>query len=268
MFPVLIEFGAFHIYSYGVLIALGGALSGAFLWTRRRRMGISREEDFWLMVNLILFGGFLGGRILYLIEYVPFTTKDMLSHAFAFNSGFSVLGAFLGVLSALYYFTRKRRIGFLGLMDYICQVAPFWHFFGRLGCLAAGCCFGRPAGEGLPWAITFDNPRSVVPSEWLGRPLHPAQLYEGFLDLILAGLLYTVVLRRIERGRLKPGTLMAAYIGAYAVLRFVMEYWRGDVVPLGMLGLTAGQGLSLGYLAAAATVMVMIYSSKPFKARR
>ncbi|HEX4048926.1 MAG TPA: prolipoprotein diacylglyceryl transferase family protein, partial [Elusimicrobiota bacterium] len=96
------------------------------------------------------------------------------------------------------------------------------------------------------------DPRSQIPQAWLGVPLHPTQLYEAFGNAVIAGCLY-VFLKRTENGR--PGLVAAAYFASYGVLRFFEEFYRGDAVPLGFFGLTAGQGLGLGLVAFSAALL-------------
>ncbi len=91
----------------------------------------------------------------------------------------------------------------------------------------------------------------MVPPEWLGVPLHPTQLYEAFGDAVIAAFL----LRLLNRaGNLRPGLVAAAYFAAYGAERFVLEFYRGDVVPLAF-GLTVGQGLGLSLVAASAALL-------------
>ena len=135
------------------------------------------------------------------------------------------------------------------MQDYASQVAPFWHVFGRLGCFAAGCCFGRLTD--MPWGVTFTDPHTMISPELLGRALHPAQLYKAPADLVLAAGLYFPDPAQDRERPLAARPLAAAHFAAYGVLRFFMEYFRADVVPLAA-GLTAGQGLSLGLLVLAA----------------
>jgi phosphatidylglycerol:prolipoprotein diacylglycerol transferase len=245
--------GPFELYSYGVLIAVGGVLSSWFWHWKRAKIGLKTDEDLWLMINAILAGGFLGGRVLFLFEYtVPFS-RDFWQTMFSFNRGFSVMGAFAGVLLAIAWFARRAGVPFLRVLDYVCQAAPFWHVFGRLGCFMAGCCYGREAG-GLPWAVTFVNPRSMVESRLLGVPVHPTQLYEALGDLVIAAGLYMLVLPKVEKGRWPRGSVCAAYFLSYGLLRFSIEFYRGDVVPF-WLGLTAAQAASLSLAGAALGVI-------------
>ena len=248
MRPLLLQLGPLKLYGYGAMIVLGGALSFWWLWRRRQKAGLRTEDDFWLLVNSILLGGFVGGRILFVFEYAPPRDPEFWRSLFSMSQGFSVLGAFAGVPLAIWLFCRARKVPFLNLMDHVCVMAPFWHVFGRFGCFLAGCCFGRPTT--LPWAVTFTDPRSMVPTELRGTPLHPAQLYEAGLDLALAWLLSRYLKRPHD-----PGSVAAAYFAAYGVIRFGLETVRGDVVPL-TTWLTAGQGLGLALIAGAFIVRV------------
>lgn len=226
MFPTLLKIGEWRLYSYGALIALGGALSTWFWLSRWKEMGLRKREDVWMLVNAILISGFLGGKLLFLIEY------DRTALGLA--SGFSVMGAFGSVVLGVYVFARAVKVPFRPVLEYVCLLAPFWHAFGRLGCFAAGCCFGRPTDA--PWGVTFENHESMVPERYLGVPLHPTQLYEAAGDLLIFGALYRYALPRKKTA--------PAYFMSYAALRFATEYFRGDVVP-GFMGLTAGQLLAI-----------------------
>ncbi len=243
MQPVLFSFLGWRFYSYGLLIAVGG-LAAYRLWhSQRRSMGLRSDEDFWLLLNFLFLGGFIGGRILYLVEYVPYRWPELKAALFSFNSGFSVLGAFGGVVAAVWVFACWRRCGFLSMLDHVCLGAALWHVFGRLGCFAAGCCYGRPTVRA--WGVRFTDPSSMVPVGLRGVALHPTQLYEAAGELLIFLCLWLAVRPCLERGQIKPGFLTGAYFLAYSILRFSLEFWRGDTAP-GLVGLSAGQILSLG----------------------
>ncbi|MHB2026927.1 MAG: prolipoprotein diacylglyceryl transferase [Elusimicrobiota bacterium] len=257
MHPVLFYFGAFRIYSYGVLIAIGGVASVFFWKSRRIRMGLDSEDDLWLLVNVLLISGFAGGRLLYLFEDVGVRSPAFWTSVFSIDSGFAVMGAFVAVLASIYFFCRWKNIPFFQITDYLCLAAPFWQFFGRLGCFMAGCCFGLPVAYPWPWAVTFRDPRSLVNPLFLGRPIHPTQLYEAFGDLAIGLALYFGVIDRVERGELPRGTICAAYLAAYAVLRFMIEFYRGDVTML-PIGITVAQAFCLGLLTLSTGIFLAI----------
>ncbi len=250
MHPLLFAYGPFHLYGYGALIVLGGVVSLAWLHSRAAQAGLKTDDEYWLVVNAILLGGFVGGRVLYLFEYTRPFSAEFWRASIAASNGFSVLGAFAGVPLCVWGVCRWKGIPAARLFDHLGVVAPLWHVFGRLGCFMAGCCHGRPTD--VPWAVVFRDPASQVRPDLLGAPLHPTQLYEAFGEAVIAGVLYFLLLRT-ERSR--PGLVIAAYFALYGVLRFALEFYRGDTVPLGALGLTGGQGLSLGLLAASVSIL-------------
>jgi phosphatidylglycerol:prolipoprotein diacylglycerol transferase len=97
------------------------------------------------------------------------------------------------------------------------------HIVGRMGCLLAGCCFGKPTD--VPWAITFTNPAAMANSgTTLGVPLHPTQLYDAGAELLI--LLFLLAFER--RGRPFPGRTFWSYLLLYGMSRFVVEFYRGD----------------------------------------
>lgn len=244
MRPVLFAWGPFKLYGYGFMIVLGGVFAFWFLRERCKKLGLKTDDDFWILVNVIMLSGFGGGRLLFLFEYTKPFSRDFWLTAISPSHGFSVLGGFISVPLALWAFARWKKISFLRVFDTVCVMAPLGHVFGRFGCLMAGCCHGRPTD--VPWAIRFTDPASQVPQVWLGVPLHPTQLYEAGANALIALGMYQL-LKRTENGA--PGLVAAAYFASYGIVRFFEEYYRGDTVPLGAFGLTAGQGLGVGLVA-------------------
>lgn len=258
MHPVLFQLGPLRLYSYGFLIALGGLASARFWWVRRERMGLRSEDDFWRLLNAILVGGFLGGRVMFMFEYTRPFSADFWRAAVSFSQGFSVMGAFIGVLAGIWWAARAAKAPLASVLDYVCAAAPLWHAFGRLGCFMAGCCYGRPTD--VPWAVRFTAPLSMIEPALRGVPVHPTELYEAAGDAALAALLILIVLPRVEQSRQKPGTAAVLYFLGYSVIRFITEFFRGDVVNIPGVGLTAAQVMSV--LMAAAAVAVYLYNAR------
>ena len=255
MRPFLFQLGAFHVDTYWVMIILGGVVSALFWRAKRARMGLSTDQQFWLLLDAIVIGAFVGGRLVHMLVWVPWSAPGYWDMAFSWGQGFSILGDVLGGTAGVLWFCRAQKVAFPRLFDYLCAMIPAWDFFGRFGCLSAGCCYGRPAG--VPWAVRFYDPRSQVPREWLGTPLHPTQLYEALGNVLILLALHRLVLPRVEAGRWPRGSVAAAYFGLYGVMRFTDEFFRGDVA-LWRIGLTGGQVLSLGFLALSAGALVRL----------
>ncbi len=244
MWPVLWAYGPLRIYGYGAAITLGGLIGARLLWLRREKMGLKTEEDFWALLNAACLSGFFGGKILFLLQYG-------WNGGLSIMNGYSAFGGFVSVPLAVWGFARWKKIPFLKLADYMFLCALFWHAFGRLGCFLAGCCYGRPTT--LPWGVTFRDAHSMIPAQLLGVPIHPVQLYESLGDLIIASLLYRVLLAT-EKGKVKPGLVAAGHFMAYGVMRFSLEFLRGDDLP-GWGPLSQGQVLGLGLVAASCGIL-------------
>lgn len=234
MRPVLLELGPLKVHGYGLMVALGGLLAGWWLWRRRAKLGLKDADDFFVLFNVTLLSAMASAKLLYWVQY---------GGSFAFGRGYSFFGGFAGALAAMLWFARSRGLDLLRLTDHAFWMIPFWHVFGRLGCLLAGCCHGRPAD--VPWAITFTDPAAMVPRRWLGAPLHPTQLYEAAGEAVVAGLL----LRLLDRA--PAGTVTGAYFMMYGVLRFALEGFRGDVVA----GPWSGRALGLALFGAGGMVL-------------
>ena len=126
---------------------------------------------------------------------------------------------------------------------------------GRFACFLNGDAYGIPTT--LPWGVTFTNPESMAP---LGVPLHPTQVYEMGLNLILFGLLWW------WRRRIRfDGQLFLLYVGGYGIIRFIVENFRGDQLQYGG-GISAAQTLSLLVLITAATLLTI--RARPARASR
>jgi len=254
MFPTLftVRLGgrelAFH--SYGVLIAVGLAAGIAIAYRGARRQGFDRgrvlDAAFWMIV-----AGLVGSRIVYgLVNAGDFARvcfhgggeprsagavlSDCARILAIWQGGLVFYGGVAGAALVGYRFARREGWSFAAFGDLFAPALALGHGFGRLGCYAAGCCFGKQGGGPLSasfprGSVAFDELASTgtLPSGWERTPgLHPTQLYEAFGELaIFAALL---VLR--PRLRRRPGALLVAYLGAYAALRFVVEMFRGDVV--------------------------------------
>ncbi len=252
MFPVLIELGPIQIPTYGVLVALAYLSGILWLKTQIKHMGLT-EDRFWFLIYSLFFGAIAGGKLLFwAVEYRAILDGDLRLVA-DFRYGFVFFGGFLGSCLAGLWARRRMGFAYLKLSDYFAVALPMGHALGRLGCLAAGCCFGRPTS--LPWGVHLGgHPLSSTPDRFWGVSLHPTQVYESIGNAVIALVLWSWLLPKVKRGRLVPGTMFLGYIISYSVLRFVVEVFRGD--DRGFLaGLSVSQWIALAAVAAAAWAM-------------
>jgi len=256
MFPVLHDFdlgrlGHFTLGTYGLFYALGFLLALRLAVALARREGIESARIVDLGI-IALLAGFIGAKLLlYVLEWRyylenPGEILGSLRSAGVFYGGFA-----LAVVAALFY-VKRHRLPLGRVADLTAPALALGQMIGRLGCFAAGCCYGRSCD--LPWAVVFHDERAKnltgVP---LDVPLHPTQLYHALADLVVLG-----VTLLATRRRSRPGQVFWVYILSYALLRFVVESYRGDVAR----GLFFGGRLSTSQLIAlpaAAAALVMLW---------
>ncbi len=254
MHPILVHFGFFDLRSYAVLTAIGVVVSFMFLKTRQRRMGLRGETDYWALVYTLVASGFVGARLVGMIFAGESASTTFWRRLFAVEGNFSVFGLIAGVSAGTYLFSRVHKLPSARSLDYVAFCVPVWLAWGRLGCFLNGCCYGRPSHGRFVCSVTFDDPQAAMPRELLGVPLYPAQLYEAGGCIVLVGFLF-VLLERTEKGRNRSGLVCVASFAGYGALRFIVEWFRGDSVPLPGTPLTAAHVFSLALIVGAALLL-------------
>jgi len=140
--------------------------------------------------------------------------------------------------------------------DLIAPGIALGHVIGRFGCLLAGCCYGKPTN--VAWAVTFTDPAANFNvGTPLNVPLHPTQLYES-----AAGLIILVALLILEK---RPGHFAGrtfwSFAFLYAVLRFIIEFFRGDDRGMVFNVLSTSQFISI--VLAPLSLFMLWYLSRP-----
>ncbi len=247
MYPILFRIGGFQLRSYGVVVAL--AFLVAYLLARKEaaRKGIdpARLEEF--ATYAVLFG-LLGARLYYFAFFDPqIFFKQPWEILAVWKGGLALHGGLLAGLFVVIWFCRTYQIPFWRLADTLAPSLILGQAIGRIACFLSGDAYGKPTD--LPWAVTFTDPNALAP---LGVPLHPTQLYEFGLDLLLFGFLWMWRRRTTFQGQL---ALM--YTSGYGVIRFVVENFRGDQLQFAG-GISAAQTLSLLILIASAVTFVLL----------
>jgi phosphatidylglycerol:prolipoprotein diacylglycerol transferase len=228
MHPILFEIRGFPIYTYGVLLAAAYLLGLQFALMRARTRGLdpNRVMDLgiWIIVSALV-----GAKLLlFIVEFDTYrrNPSELLTLV---RSGGVFYGGLIAAVGVALVYLRRHRMPMWTVTDVFAPGIALGHVIGRMGCLFAGCCFGKPAN--VPWAITFTSDFAAANvGTPLHTPLHPTQLYEAGAELlILVALLLTE-----RRGRPFPGRTFWGYMLAYAVSRFIIEIYRGD--PRGAIG--------------------------------
>ncbi len=256
MYPELFRIGSFPVTTYGIWLALG-MLFALFAASRlAARDGLKRDNIYDLGLWTLV-GGLVGSKVLmfFVEENVQVFTLDFLRSGGVFYGG--LIGGFLAVVVIVRYY----KLPFWKVADAFAPAVALGQAFGRQGCFAAGCCWGKPTD--LPWGVHF----SKLGNEYTGVPiygpdggdlhLHPTQLIESFTMLAVFGLLFW-----LHRRKKFDGQILIAYGIIYSIFRFSIEFIRDD--PRGdLFGLTTLTGLStsqiVSLIVAASSVIFMIW---------
>lgn len=235
MLPFINIFGI-QIPMYGVCLVTGIAVAVIMAVLKCKRKGLEWENVF--IISFVAIGlGLFGARVVFLlITYSPnelwriFSTGNwslIAKSGLVFYGGliFGIIGAFFGA-----------KIAGVRLLDYehvLTPYLPLAHAFGRIGCLFAGCCYGKETDS--IFSVVYETPLSDAPTN---LPLIPVQLYEAALNLILFFWLS-------KRSKNKNSPLLATYLCAYAIIRFLIEFLRFDTVRGIWNGFSTSQWISI-----------------------
>ena len=184
------------------------------------------------------FGVVVGGRVGYVLFYNPivyFHHPEQIIQLW--HGGMSFHGGLMGVVLAIVFISRARKLRLLSVFDVAACATPIGLFLGRMANFINDELWGRPTD--VPWAMIF-------PSDPLHLPRHPSQLYEGFLEgICLFAFLW--IMRKRTDALSRPGELGGWFLVGYGAARITSEFFRQPDPQLGyLLGpITMGMVLSV-----------------------
>ncbi len=221
MFPKIFSAGGFFLPTYGVLVALG-FLTALWLAARlARRTGLSAEAVSNVGVYSALVG-LAGAKLLMFAFDFEFYRKnpgEILSLSTLQAGGVFYGGVLLAVAFAVFYM-RRLKLPQWRVLDLFAPGVAAGHAIGRLGCFAAGCCWGLECKR--PWAVVFTNPGAhELTGVPLNVPLHPTQLYEALAEAAI----FAITWRAFARPHAE-GSVFGLYLLLYSAARFVVEFFR------------------------------------------
>lgn len=256
MYPRLLELGPLTVYSYGVLLAAAYLLALYVAVRRGRRFGLDGDRVLDLGIYIII-SALVGAKLLLLVvDFDYFRRQPAELWTLARSGGVFYGGLVLAFLVGMWYMRRHRMNVWL-TADAIAPGIALGHVVGRMGCLLAGCCYGRPTT--LPWGITFTDPFAATN---VGTPLnialHPTQLYEAAAELLILALLLVAE----RRWRTFAGWTFWVYIFLYGVSRFAIEFLRGD--PRGAtMGFSTSQAISVVLVPLSLAALLLLSRRSP-----
>ncbi|HJM82896.1 MAG TPA: prolipoprotein diacylglyceryl transferase [Nitrospinota bacterium] len=217
MLPELFSVGPLTLHTYGLMVASGFILG---IWLIARlggKEGISQDivydTAFWTIIAAII-----GARSVFALTEYQFFLNHPLEFFKIWRGGMVFYGGFLGAVVAVYICSKVYKFDLFLLGDIIAPGAALGHAVGRLGCFAAGCCYGIETS--VPWAVIFTKINSMAPT---GIPLHPTQVYDSINEFSIF-----IILIVMQRYKTFKGQIWWAWVGMYAIGRFIVENYRGD----------------------------------------
>ncbi len=238
MHPILFQIGNWPVYSYGVLLAVAYLVALQLAVVRARHRGIDGARVMDLGIYLII-AALVGAKLMLIVVDFKYFVANPREIASLVRAGGVFYGGLLGALVTALVLVRRYNFRIWTTADLFAPGIALGHVIGRLGCLLAGCCYGKPTD--LPWGITFTNPEAAANvGTPLGIPLHPTQLYDAGAELLI--LILLLVTER--RGRPFEGRTFWLYMLLYGISRFIIEFFRGDDRGV-MMGVSTSQFVSL-----------------------
>lgn len=209
--------------TYGLLVSLG-VLIGLWISVRNSAKQGVNPDHAWNLGIYVVLAGIIGAKALYIINdwnIYAANPREIFSWSTLQAGGVFSGGLVAGLAVAVWYMRRTRMPG-LATCDAFAPGLALGHAIGRLGCFAAGCCYGKPTEHF--WGVTFTSP---LAEQLVGTPLHqalqPTQLFEAAVELAN----FFVLTWMFKRRRFE-GQVFAAFMILYGTARFFLEFLRGD----------------------------------------
>jgi phosphatidylglycerol---prolipoprotein diacylglyceryl transferase len=264
MFPQIFHYGRFFLPTYGLLVS-AGVLIGLWISVRNsERMGIDGDKA-WNLGILVVLCGIIGAKILYIINDWSIY-KDHPGDIFSIatlQAGGVFSGGLLAAFVAAAWYVWKNHLPALGTCDAFAPGLALGHAIGRIGCFAAGCCYGKETQHW--WGVVFRNPLAhEITGTPLNVPLEPTQLFESAVELANFFFLMWLLKRRKFDGQ-----IIGAFMFIYGIARFFLEYLRDDPGRGSVFGgaMTGTQLIAIGLVLAGGLIWWLRPGSKSIPAQ-
>ena len=247
MFPWTISVFGLKISLYGILVAVGVLLGYLLAIRNAKKEGLPLKSVDNTFLLAIVFG-LIGSRLAYAFEHTE-EFKSIVDFFAIWKGGVSFYGGLIGGIIGVILGIKIYNLPIWKSADVASVSLPLAHFFGRLGCTSAGCCYGKPfvyanSNEvGIHFTDKFPFFYVVFPKGSVAppfTPLYPTQIMEAIGNLLI----FLIVFYAFKR---KPfdGFVFSLYLLLYGSLRFTLEFYRGVTPPIAGIGLTWNQVVSL-----------------------
>jgi len=229
--PVFIDLGIFQIRWYSLAYIAGIALGWLYAikiiekLSLKKNYFLVRREEFDELITYLVIGIILGGRLGYVIFYnFRYYSENIIEVFKLWQGGMSFHGGLIGLIIAVYIYSKKSKTSFFKFADIISCVAPIGIFLGRIANFINGELYGKVST--LPWAIIFPYAGNVA--------RHPSQIYEAILE----GFILFILLNYLAFKKnliIKSGYISGLFLIFYSILRIIAENFREPDVHIGYL---------------------------------
>jgi phosphatidylglycerol:prolipoprotein diacylglycerol transferase len=255
VFPHEYHFGPILINGYGIMAIVGVALGLYIQRLTAPPAGLSvrdsRDLSFWMLIS-----GLLGSRVFYvLLHWQRYRGRPFYEMADYLGGGLMFQGGLITAVLVALLILRARQASFLRFGDALAPALALGQGLGRVGCFLAGCCHGRVVPAGFPLGVTFPPGGEAPP----GVALYPTELMESLGLLALSLFLY----KREKSPTYVPGRVLGTYLVGSGLLRFVVDFFRGDDRGRAVLGLAPTAWLAILICVSGVVLLKMANSKKP-----
>lgn len=239
MYPELFRIGNFVISSYGVMVALAFLVGYGVAEREFKRLGLPLRllEELGVAIPI---AAIVGAKLLYIVENVPLSEflAHPVPHLFS-RGGLTFYGGFFGGFLAAFLVVRRYPVSWRMLLGSLSPSLALGYAIGRVGCFLVGDDYGKRSD--LPWAMAFPRgaPPTIDPVTGEVYRVHPTQLYEIALSLVIFAVLWRI------RKAWTPERLGGLYLVLAGSERFLVEFLR-VTTPSFIPGLSVAQLMALG----------------------
>ena len=209
-------------------------------YTAKYSKNIINKQQLYDFLFYVILIGIIGARIFYVFLDLPYYLANPLEILQVWKGGLVYYGGFITVLIFAFLYCKCKKINIVKLMDVFAPALALGHTFGRIGCFFSGCCYGKNTDCFLSIAHR-----------------HPTQLYEACGNLMIFFALHNFLKKKH-----KDGYVFVLYMLLYSMLRFCVEFFRGDDRGIFIFGLSPAQNISIIIFMIAMTFIFNMYRKK------
>ncbi len=253
MYNDLFSIGPFTVHTYGLMIGIG-IIAAYFLAEHRAKQMKFTEKQINDVMGLVIFCvifGFAGSKLLYIITVLPKILDGTMTLAGSVTGGWVVFGGLLGGIAGGLIFCKWRKEDFWAYADLAMPAVSLAQAFGRVGCFFAGCCYGVETESS--WFYTEFSTSAFAPNH---VHLLPTQLIMAVGDFLL----FTFLLLYEKKWQKAKGEIIGLYLILYSLGRFIVEFWRGDLIR-GQIGVLSTSQF-IGLFTVAAGILIFVFSRR------